>query len=261
MSPTPPGRPASAGGTETADRVADVLLLFAQADRPLGVSEIARSLALSKAVVHRILQSLASRSLVWAVAGESTYALGPAATTLSMKAWSQLDLRSLAAPILRKLRDDTRETTTLSVLMGHQRIYLDQYESPQEVKMVVDLGPRFALHSGASSRSILAHLPQPLIDNAVAQLREVRPELDVEDYLERLAEIRRKGYAVSLNERGTGAASIAAPFFDSAGNVLGSVSSSGPVSRYGEEGHEDHVRLVIDAAEAVTSGLAKQGRG
>lgn len=250
----------SPGGTETADRVADVLLLFAQTDRPLGVSEIARALALSKAVVHRILQSLTARSLTWLVPGESTYILGPAATTLSLKAWSQLDLRSLAAPILRRLRDETRETTTLSVLVGHQRMYLDQFESPQEVKMVVDLGPRFSLHSGASSRAILAHLPQPVIDNAVAQLQEIRPDLDVDDYRRRLADIRQNGYAVSLNERGTGAASIAAPFFDSAGNVLGSISSSGPVFRYGEEGHEDHVRLVIRAAQAITAELARQGR-
>lgn len=250
----------SPGGTESADRVADVLLLFAQTDRPLGVSEIARTLVLSKAVVHRILQSLTTRSLTWVVPGESTYILGPAATTLSMKAWSQLDLRSLAAPILRKLRDDTRETTTLSVLVGHQRMYLDQYESPQEVKMVVDLGPRFPLHSGASSRAILAHLPQPVIDNAVAQLQEIQPNLDVADYQQGLADIRKDGYAVSLNERGTGAASIAAPFFDSAGNVLGSISSSGPVFRYGEEGHEDHVRLVIDASQAITTELAQQRR-
>jgi DNA-binding IclR family transcriptional regulator len=250
----------SPGGTESADRVADVLLLFAQTDRPLGVSEIARTLVLSKAVVHRILQSLTTRSLTWVVPGESTYILGPAATTLSMKAWSQLDLRSLAAPILRKLRDDTRETTTLSVLVGHQRMYLDQYESPQEVKMVVDLGPRFPLHSGASSRAILAHLPQPVIDNAVAQLQEIQPNLDVADYQQGLADIRKDGFAVSLNERGTGAASIAAPFFDSAGNVLGSISSSGPVFRYGEEGHEDHVRLVIDASQAITTELAQQRR-
>lgn len=250
----------SRGGTESADRVADVLLLFAQTDRPLGVSEIARLLSLSKAVVHRILQSLTARSLTWAVSGDSTYVLGPAATTLSMKAWSQLDLRSLAAPVLRKLRDDTRETTTLSVLVGHQRMYLDQYESPQEVKMVVDLGPRFPLHSGASSRAILAHLPERVIDNAVTQLQESRPDLDVAEYLHGLADIRHKGYAVSLNERGTGAASIAAPFFDAAANVLGSVSSSGPVFRYGEDGHEDHVRLVVAAAHAITTDLAQRKR-
>lgn len=248
-------RSESAGGTEAADRVADVLLLFAQSNDPLGVSQIARSLSLSKAVVHRILQSLTSRSLVQVVSGNSMYVLGPAATSLGTKSWSQLDVRSLASPILRKLRDDTRETTTLSVLVGRQRIYLDQFESPQEVKMVVELGPRFPLHSGASSRSILAHLPQKFIDEAVRQLRVIDPDLDGEEYLHKLEGIRTNGYAISRNERKTGAASIAAPFFDAAGNVLGSISSSGPVFRYGEEGHEDHMRLVIGAARAITAAL------
>jgi DNA-binding IclR family transcriptional regulator len=245
------------GGTEAADRVADVLLLFAQADRPLGVSEIARSLHLSKAVVHRILQSLTSRSLVRVVAPNSMYVLGPAATTLSLKAWSQLDLRAVASPILRRLRDETRETTTLSVLVGHHRMYLDQFESPQEVKMVVDVGVRYPLHSGASSRAILAYLPERVVADTVAELRESDPGVHADAYLRGLDDVRARGYAVSRNERGTGAASIAAPFFDPARNVLGSISSSGPVFRYGEEGHEDHVRLVMGAARSITSELAK----
>ena len=248
------------GGTESADRVADVLLLFAQSDRALGVSEIARALGLSKAVVHRILQSLTARSLTWAVPGESTYILGPAATTLSMRAWAQLDLRYLAAPVLRRLRDETRETTTLSVLVGHQRMYLDQYESPQEVKMVVELGPRFPLHSGASSRTILAHLPQEVIEHNISLLRELRPDLDVGAYLDDLQAIRTKGYGASSNERGTGAASIASPFFDLAGNVLGSISSSGPVFRYGEEGHEDHAHAVVTAARAISATITEHRR-
>ena len=245
----------SAGGTEAADRVADVLLLFAQASHPLGVTQIARSLGLSKAVVHRILQSLTSRSLLQASPG-STYVLGPAASTLAAKAWSQLDIRSRATPVLRKLRDETRETTTLSVLVGHERIYLEQFESPQEVKMIVELGPRLPLHSGASSRAILAFLPEAFVDEAVRQLQGLRPDLDVEAYLGGLDDIRLRGYATSRDERGTGAASIAAPFFDAGGNVTGSISSSGPVSRYGEEGHEDHVRLVIAAAQALTNALS-----
>ena len=250
-----PGTSDSAGGTESADRVADVLLMFAQSSHPLGVTQIARTLGLSKAVVHRILQSLTSRSLLQASRG-STYILGPAATTLATKAWSQLDIRSLASPVLRRLRDDTRETTTLSVLVGHQRIYLDQFESPQEVKMVVELGPRLPLHSGASSRAILAFLPEVFVAEAINQLRVIRPDLDVEEYVANLEAIRQRGYSSSVNERGTGAAAIAAPFFDAGGNVMGSISSSGPVYRYGEEGHEDHVLLVVAAAKAITAALA-----
>lgn len=242
-------------GTESADRVADVLLTFAQSDRALGVSEIARRLHLSKAVVHRILQSLASRSIVQPMAGESTYSLGPAAIGLGTKAWSQLDVRSIAAPVLRTLRAETRETATLSVLVGHRRVYLDQYESPQEVKMVVEIGPQFPLHSGASSRAILAFLPDHFAVEALEELQGTTPDVDAVSFRERLAEIRDIGYATSINERNTGAASIAAPFFDASNHVLGSVSSSGPAFRYAstaDEKHAIHARQVVTAARAIT---------
>ena len=42
------------GGTEAAERVADVLLAFSHCESSMGVSALARELSLSKAVVHRI---------------------------------------------------------------------------------------------------------------------------------------------------------------------------------------------------------------
>jgi DNA-binding IclR family transcriptional regulator len=249
-------------GTESADRVADVLLAFAQSDRALGVSEIARCLGLSKAVVHRILQSLASRSIVQPMPGNSTYSLGPAAIGLGTKAWSQLDVRSIAAPVLRTLRAQTRETATLSALVGHRRVYLDQYESPQEVKMVVEIGPQYPLHSGASSRAILAFLPEHFAVEALQELQGANPHVDAEAFHSRLADVRANGYATSINERKTGAASIAAPFFDAAGHVLGSVSSSGPAFRYSSTADNEHIAhawQVVTAARSITTSLKMRG--
>lgn len=258
----PPSLPDVMSGTESANRVADVLMAFARSDRPLGVTQLAREVDLSKAVVHRILQSLASRSLVQAVRGDSTYALGPAAIGLGTKAWSQLDVRRVAAPVLQRLRDQTQETATLSVLVGHRRIYLDQFESPREVKMVVEIGLQYPLHSGASSRAILAFLPKDFADDAVRDLRAVNPGLDADAFLARLAEVREYGHATSINERGTGAASIAAPFFDAGGHVLGSVSSSGPAYRYSadaDEKHQTHAHQVVTAARTITGLLQPAG--
>src|SRR6476469_791348 len=85
-------------GTEAAARVADVLLMFANGPDALGVSEIARELQLSKAVVHRILQSLASRSMVRTDPGTREYRLGPGAIALGARALRGLDLRSAAQP-------------------------------------------------------------------------------------------------------------------------------------------------------------------
>jgi len=62
-------------GTEAAARVADVLLAFLRGPRSLGVSALARDLDLSKAVVHRILQTLVQRGLLTADPGTREYHL------------------------------------------------------------------------------------------------------------------------------------------------------------------------------------------
>lgn len=251
------------GGTEAAARVADILLLFTTGPEVLGVSEVSRQLGLSKAVVHRILRSLASRDVVVADRGARGYTLGSAAVTMGARALRDSTLRSAARPVLRKLRDTTGETTTLSELVGTARVYLDQFESPQEIKMMVEIGRRFPLHAGASSKVILAFLSrascdailsrplQALTPNTVTDPERLRPEL---------AEITRVGIAVSGGERQRGAGSVAAPVFGVDG-VVGAISVCGPVHRFDDDTCCSYTSLVRAAAREISARLGGQGPG
>lgn len=247
--------PTGGAGTEAADRVADVLTLFAHGSTSVGVSEIARELGLSKAVVHRILQSLASRSFVTVNPDTREYRLGPAALALGARALRDVDLRRAARPVLRRLRDDTDETTTLSELVDDGRVYLDQIESRQEVKMTVELGRPHPLHAGASSRVILAFLPaervKRIVDGGLPALSS-DTITSTHALCRELAEVRRKGYATSHNERQFGAASVAAPVFNVESEVIGSLSVCGPVSRFDDATTARYAPLVKAAAEEVS---------
>lgn len=249
-----PAPPADATGTEAAARVADVLLLFAGGPQYLGVSAISRELGLSKAVVYRILQSLVSRELLATDAGVSGYRLGPASVALGATALRRFDARTVATPILRRLRDETGETTTLSGLVGDERVYLDQFESPREIKMTVEVGGRFPLHAGSSGKVILAFLPEerreavlrlplnPLTDKTI---------IDKEHLRATLADIAHEGVAVSLGERQFGAGSVAAPLFGPDGEVHGSISICGPQYRFTPEAIEQYRDLVRAASQEI----------
>jgi DNA-binding IclR family transcriptional regulator len=253
----------TAAGTEAAGRVADVLLLFTQGPVALGVSEISRELGLSKAVVHRILQSLAARSFVETDPHTRGYRLGPGAVALGARALRDLDLRRAAGPILRRLRDATRETTTLSALVRGSRVYLDQYESPQEIKMTVELGRPHPLHAGASSRAMLAFMPEDVWDTVIGQgLARLTPVTvgDPDELRRLLSEVRSRGYATSLGERQYGAGSVAAPVFGMDGEVSGAISACGPVSRFEPATVERHVPLVREAADSISRALGWTGR-
>ncbi|HEX6499985.1 MAG TPA: IclR family transcriptional regulator [Micromonosporaceae bacterium] len=249
-------------GTEAATRVADVLLMFAKGPSALGVSEIARELGLSKAVVHRILQSLASRSLVRADAGTREYRLGPGAIALGVRALRDFDLRRAARPTLRRLRDATRETTTLSARVQDTRIYLDQYESPQEIKMTVPLGRPYPLYAGASSRVILAFLPEETIERIIADGLEPLTAETIRDPVELrrvLAATRTSGWSASCGERQQGAGSVAAPVFGIDGDVVGAISVCGPVNRFDASAVERYVPLLHAASEEVSRALGWHG--
>ena len=251
----------AAVGTEAATRVADVLLTFTKGPAALGVTEIARELGLSKAVVHRILQSLATRSLVRADAGTREYRLGPGAIALGARAMRDFDLRLAAQPTLRRMRDITKETTTLSARLQDSRIYLDQYESPQEIKMTVELGRPYPLYAGASSRAILAFLAEETIERVISRgLERLTPETirSPRELRRRLAESRATGYAISKGERQSAAGSVAAPVFGIDGDVVGSISVCGPVDRFDDATITRYVPIVASGAAEISRALTWQ---
>lgn len=250
------------GGTEGAGRVADVLLAFLNGPHALGVSAIARELDLSKAVVHRILQTLVHRGLLAPDAAQRGYRLGPAAAALGARALRESDLRAAAYPVLRELQQATGETTTLSALVPGGRVYVDQVESSREIKMTVEVGRRFPLHAGSSSVSILSFLPDERIEEVLAgpleQLTE-RTIVDPELLRRRVLEVRSRGYTCSDGERQDGAGSVAAPLFGLDGHVEGAISVCGPAARVDAAARDRFVPLLTAAAERVSRALGWRG--
>ncbi|MFD0690542.1 IclR family transcriptional regulator [Actinomadura fibrosa] len=241
-------------GTETAGRAADVLLLFAGGPQHLGAGAISRELGISEAVVHGILQSLASRELLETAPGTAGYRLGPAALALGVSALRGFNVRNVAAPVLRRLRDETGETTALSGLVGDERVYLDQFESPHEVRMTVEVGRRLPLHAGSPGRVILAFLPRERREAVLARPLAAltgRTVTDAAALRAQLAKTAAEGVAVSLGERQPDAGSVAAPLFGPDGEVHGSVSVCGPRHRFTSEAVERYRTLVRDAADEI----------
>lgn len=249
-------------GTEAAARVADVLLLFADGPSALGVSHIARELGLSKAVVHRILQSLAARGMVTLDPESRQYGLGPSAIALGARAFRECDLRLTAHELLRELRDTTGETATLTRLVPDGRVYLDQVEGTHEIKMTVELGRRFPLHAGGSGKCMLAYLPAgarervlggrlaALTADTVTDPATLRAELD---------RVRELGYSSSGGERQADAGSVAAPVFGMTGDVIGAVSVCGPRYRINDDLVAAVAPLVVGVAARISRRMGRPG--
>ncbi|GAA5060904.1 IclR family transcriptional regulator [Nocardia callitridis] len=253
----------SGAGTTSAARAAEVLLEFGRRSSALGVSEIARTTGMSKAVVHRILTTFVECGLLLYEPATRRYLLGPAAATLGARALDVSPLRRVAREALIELQRATGETATVSGRLPGGRVYLDQVESTKEIKMTVELGRRFELHSGSSGRVILAHLSddeqEDLLSRPLARLTE-NTMVDPESLRTALRDARERGVCRSTGERQEGAGSIAAPVFGADGAVIGAVSVCGPGYRMTEDACERHEEALVAAARRVSRALGYRGQ-
>lgn len=245
-------------GSSGIERALDILRLFCHSESlTLGVTEIAQVLGLSKAVVHRTLSAFCAKGFLELDESTHRYRLGPESMFLGLTYLDRLDIRSSAHEVLQGLVAITGATATLSVKVGWTRVYLDQVTPSQDVKMVVQLGKPFPLHTGASSKAMLAFLDPAEQTEYIDGHELIRlTPLSITDpkvLREELKHIRAKGYAVSMGERDASAGSVAAPVLDYNGALLAVISVCGPVDSFRAKSAEAATAL-LDA----TSGLSKR---
>ncbi|MEO3943375.1 IclR family transcriptional regulator [Paenarthrobacter nicotinovorans] len=249
-------------GTESARRVADILIALGDAYGPIGVNELARRAGLSPTVAHRILRALMSRSLVAQNPASQQYSLGLGAAFLSSNQMTHNSFRDLARPMLERLGAETGQTATLSVLGGLRRMYVDQVLPDSEMKMSVELGRPYGLHLGSTGRAILAGLPDATIDDALELSPwsdAVAPQpFDKKAFMRRVEEVRQTGVAVSRGERIPGAAGVAAAIHDATGRVTGAVNILGPVHEFTDVKVKEFRRAVIKAASNIEETMAAE---
>lgn len=261
-------RSATLNETPTASvaRVTALLDTFVDARSDLGITEIAARLGLAKSVVHRLVTALTKAGYLSQTPNTRRYALGPRATRLGQAALGQMDIRARARPILRELAAETGETATFSVLAGSERVYAEQIESTQPVRQSVQIGSLAPLYLGASSKAILAFLPERQSEAILVRAAKTPVtltdgrRLDVKALRGELETIRRRGYATSSGERIVGAASTAAPVFDHHGEVIGSVSVASVSVRHGKNDLMKFGEVARAAADRLSTQLGWPGR-
>jgi IclR family transcriptional regulator, acetate operon repressor len=220
------------------------------------LGEIAAGVGMHPATVHRVLGQLVEEGLVRQDAASGAYGLGLEFLRLAWLASGRASLRDVAEPHLRALTADTGETAWLGLYEPSRRqmIFAAAVESPQPIRHVRPVNEWLPVHGGASGRTLLAFLPElereailtgplePVTGNTVTDPAELR---------RLLADVRRRGYAVSRGERVLGGVGVAAPILAGDGRLLGVIGVGLPAQRYRATDEPRLAKRVIAAADAV----------
>jgi DNA-binding IclR family transcriptional regulator len=237
---------------------ARLLKEFTGRDRLLGVSELSRRLGLSKSTVHRLVATLAAEHLLEQDPDSGRYRLGLAVYDLSAAVAKQLDLHEAVIVPLTELRNRTGETAHVAVLDGREVVYVERIESPNTLRLFLEVGRRNWAHCTGTGKVLLAHLPRVELDRILDgwDLPAKTPFTITDPQLLRkeLEEVRERGYSQNLNESEVGILSVAAPIRDRLGRVVAAMGVAGPAPRMDPQMHQV-IYAVMEAAAAASRRL------
>jgi DNA-binding IclR family transcriptional regulator len=190
---------------------------------PLSLSGLVSATGLSRATAHRLAVALEAHGMVRRD-DEGRFSLGPRLTGPT--------LAQLARPAMERLRDETGESVQLYVRRGDRRHCVASLESPHGLRTIVAIGASLPLEVGSAGKVLRGE-----------------------------AEVARRGWAQSVEEREPGVASVSAPVHDARGDVVAAISVSGPIGRTTRSPARKYAASVVAAAEAMESALRTRNHG
>jgi DNA-binding IclR family transcriptional regulator len=227
------------------------------------LSDVAATLRLPKNSVLRLLNTLEDFGYVEREADTLRYRITRRVATLFMDSARDRNLMEAALPSMRSLRDRVNETVLISIIERRAGIVLEQVQSTHPFRFVCESGTFEDLHSSASTKAILAFLPQAetddLLDGHAFTRYTDRTITRRNDYARELAETRERGYATDRGEQGEGVCCVAAPVFDRTGRPLASITVTGPAERFEKLGFEAMGKNVTACAQTISALLGYIG--
>lgn len=242
---------------QSVDRAVSVLEILAHAGQ-CGVTEIAAELGVHKSTAFRLIASLEGRGLVEQDSDRGKYRLGLGILRLAGATTARLDVVQEARPKARALADETGETVNIAVLSDGAALYLDQVAGSSSVQSHNWVGQRIPLHATSNGKTLLSGLSDEHVRReAGADLPEYTPMTvtDFDTLFAQIARVRADGYVVVSDELEIGLTAVAAPLRNSYGDVVASLSISGPTFRFDEDAVEDARCHVVAAADEISARL------
>ena len=241
---------------EAVSRAAHILNCIRAGDRS-SIGEIAECAEAPEPFVRSALGALERRGLARQKGlSPDHWALGLGWLRLAAAGRRQIDVREIAQPIMRRMREDVDETIILSVRRGNRRVTVEFVESTQNVRRIVDIGAEAPLYVGAAGRAILSGFAErdlrDYLSSVVASDGTIIMGLGVDAYIAEIQKTHERGYAIAFGEFTPDLCAISTPILDHAGRVIAAIAISFPTDRYTRDLETACIRVVKEAALEIS---------
>ena len=234
----------------SSEKVLLTLLAFEEKER-WTLQELAEHLGLPKSTVHRLLATLTRFQFVHQH-HSGAYYFGHRVWSMGQKKRSYELLCALAQPVLHDLVRTTEESALVTVRTGLHSLCVARVDTPQDVRLRIEIGTVSPLHLGASNTVLLAFTPE---QERNAILQQTVPDKDLRAGAAREASIiAARGYSYSASQLSPGVAALGVPILDWEGKLVAGLSIGAPAYRFTLE----RAKSMLPALRAAVSRLGEE---
>lgn len=233
-----------------------LLKLFSVEKPEFGINELAEALGIANSTAHRLISTLAEQDFVTKDHVTNLYRLSVSILSFQPVITSNIKLFQLSAPILESLNEQTKETALVSILFDHQAYCLNKADKHMHFfTYVTHIGSTAPLHASATGHVLLAYQDEEKIDEYMGRFMEDWADQEKTHYKQYLKQVRKEGYALSVNRLYPGITDIAAPVRDKTDQVVAAIGIVGPSQRIEKEKQLKAISQVKAAANKLYAQL------
>ena len=251
------------GGVQSIGRGFAILEEIARNRDGIGLAELSKRVGLHNSTTFHLVKTMVSLGYVRQLKDSKRYRVGRPLFALAASALDEIEMMSLATPVLEDLSRETGEAAHFSVRMGDAVVVLARTGGQGAFQLTDRVGVVRPAHCTALGKIMLAALSAEQFERYLARA-ELKPltakSITSREQLAReIAEVRRAGISFDDGEFDSELRCVALPVRDFSGQVTGAIGISGPVWRLSIEGLQKRARTVRAAADRLSAEFGYTG--
>lgn len=250
------------GGVQSIERAFAIAEEVARNREGIGLAELSKRVGLHNSTTFHLVKTMVQLGYVSQLADSRKYRIGRRMFTLAAGAMDEIELVSVATPILEKLTGATGEYSHFAIRSGEQIVVVAKTAGTGIFQMVDRTGAVRPAHATALGKVLLAALSPSQLERYLASCElhkfTAKTISEKDALLREIEEVRRKGLAFDDGEFDPEARCVAVPVRDFTGRVAGAIGMSGPMWRLSLQALQEKSKYVREAAVELSAELGFQ---
>jgi IclR family KDG regulon transcriptional repressor len=246
-------------GVQSLERAFAILEEIAQSREGIGLAELSKRVGLHNSTTFHLVKTMVALGYIRQSRETKRYRIGRPLFALAAGSLDEVELVSLATPVLEDLSAATGESGHFAVRSGDAVVVIAKTSGTGAFQLTERAGVARPAHCTALGKVLLAALTPAQLDRFLAshELRAFTPKslTEAEPLRRELAEVARTGIAFDDGEFDPEVRCVAVPVYDFTGQVAGALGISGPIWRLSIQVLQTRTEEVRQAARRLSEEL------